>query len=229
MIKHAQKFGWILLMVLSLSISCKDKDSSDSVTDGSSSTDTNSEYDQKSEKAQELMVVSSVSSEDTKDTSFNPEKAPADLKAFSLEEVLRHSDMKGIALGMSAQEIKDYNLKANQSLESINSTDQNGNRRTYRIVTGGVPVVELSMNGDTVNAITFLSRNAFPKNMIGVDYSYKVLATKYPNLNVNGNQVTTTNDGKKLIFLMETMGSDGKTMPDSAQIVEMTVMNQIES
>ena len=65
--------------------------------------------------------------------------------------------------------------------------------------------------------------------MIGVDYSYKVLATKYPNLNVNGNQVTTTNDGKKLIFLMETMGSDGKTMPDSAQIVEMTVMNQIES
>ncbi len=229
MIKNAQKFGWILLMILCLSISCKDKDSNDSVKNSSNSSNTDSEKDQKPEKIQELPVVSSVSSEDTKDTSFNPEKAPADLKAFSLEEVLTHSNMKGIALGMSSQDLKDYNLKANQSLEAINTVDQNGNQRTHRIVTGGVPIVELSMNGDTVNAITFLSRNAFPKNMIGVDYSYKILSTKYPNLSVGGNQVTTTNDGKKLIFLMEAMSSDGQTMPDSAQIVEMTVMNQIES
>ncbi len=227
MIKSYIKLVFSIALIGCLATSCKDKDSSDSVKESSSSTTTDSEKDPKSKK--ELTVVSSVSSEDTKDTSFNPEKAPADLKAFNLEEVLNHSDMKGIALGMSAQEIKDYNLKANQSLESINNTDQYGNRRTHRIVTGGVPVVELSMNGDMVNAITFLSRNAFPKDMIGVDYSYKVLSTKYPNLTVNGDQVTTTNDGKKLIFLMETVSSDGKTMPDSAQIVEMTVMNQIES
>ncbi|MGB5982004.1 MAG: hypothetical protein WBG46_07635 [Nonlabens sp.] len=232
MVKTYSKITFALLFLTLLGTSCKDSDSQGSKTDYQSKesvNDSNLQSDEKSQEVKELPAVSSTSSEDTNDSSFNPNKVPAGLKAFSLDEVLAHNDMKGIQLGMTSEELNAYNLKANQSLEEINKTDLTGNIRTHRIVTGGVPIVELSMNGDTVNALSFLSKNAFPKDMIGVDYTYKVLTSKYPNTSVNGNQVRTMSDGKKLIFQMEVDSPDGNSMPASAQIVELTVMNQIES
>ncbi|ARN77453.1 hypothetical protein BST97_05335 [Nonlabens spongiae] len=232
MIKFYLKLVFSIAIIGCLASGCKDSDadSDQKITSPKNQSSELTTDVSDSKETTELRVISSSNDEGNDNNStYNPNKVPADLRAFSLSEAMVHNDMKGIQLRMTLEELEAYNVKANQVVEKINTTDVNGNLRTRRVTIGGVPVIELSLSGNIVNAITFLSPNATPKNMIGVDHMYNALKSKYPNPAVSGNQVKVSNDGKSLIFTMEADSPDGVTMPDSAQIVEFTVMNQIES
>jgi len=136
-------------------------------------------------------------------SSYNPNKPAPDLVAFGMEEALLHNDLKEIKLGMTVKELENYNIKANQNLEKRAIDEKYDGVEFYEISKGGVVIMQLYIENEVVNLISLTSPNAFPKNMLGINHTFANIKAKYPNLEINANTVSTSNDGLDLIFILE--------------------------
>ncbi|WP_124980576.1 hypothetical protein [Nonlabens xiamenensis] len=151
----------------------------------------NNQSDQEIEPEQDMVDSLTVKAQDTQDQqiSSNPNNSSATqsnsvevdtgLNSFDFNQAIQHMELDGLEVGMEAKDFQEMNIKANQNVEKKERTDRKG--EYHEISKGGIPIVEVHMNGDRISQIHLVSKQSTPNDMVGVGTNYASLKLVYPN------------------------------------------------
>ena len=120
------------------------------------------------------------------------------LQPFNAIDALEYVELEDLKLGMSLEELKGINIKANQNMEPSMKTYRTSQAPIYELTKSGFPMVDIFYDTNKVTQIAIKHKNATPPEMIGVGNTYGELLKVYPNAKAMGDtteyQVTVTVD-----------------------------------
>jgi hypothetical protein len=234
----------LLLIIISLLISCKSDKENDMNVDGKDSTVDSWEYqeddadtsssltDQGNDEESENLEKDQNLKHDLDSKSDKSKVDPVQrivtidngLIPFSTDGALKFLELEGLKIGMTVKEVEEYNIKANQNIQRRTIKTGKNTYEAYEITKGGVAVLHLIPTGDTITQMMFVGANSTPNNMAGVGTNFGSLKATYPNL---GSTTSTTvlkiDTNVSLKMQADDKSTTGNSMSDAVTIINITV------